>query len=283
MRCPPDETAGRETIGVVASQFPTTRSVAGAAGLAIRVCQYPPEGAAPSAVPVVLVHGLGSDAEVNWGQAGWVRALRAAGRPVIAFDLRGHGRSGHPVDVATYRLAMMVADLLRVLVATVEPGRPVDAIGYSLGARILLEYVAQVDLPVPVPVRRLVIGGSAGQPLLRGMDPDAVDLAVGGGPVPDDPETARIARTIAALPTNDEHALAALARALHADPDAGRRAPDPGVPTLLAVGTADPLHDSAQAWAARLPAAEFVSLPGRNHVSAVPSGVFRAAAVRFLG
>lgn len=257
------------------SHFATARTVPGADGLPLRVHPDAPAGD----VPVLLVHGLGSDAWVNWGQAGWVRALHAAGRSVVSFDQRGHGGSGSPTDPAAYRLSAMATDLERVLAATVGDA-PVDAIGYSLGARVLLEFLGSAAGAGRI--RRLVLGGSAGQPLLQGMDPDVVDLAVGGGPVPDHPETARIARTIAALPTNDERALAALVRGLHHDPDAIRRAPDPAVPLLLGVGTDDPLHDAAQAWADRLPA-EFVGLPGRNHVSAVPSGVFRAAAVRFLG
>jgi pimeloyl-ACP methyl ester carboxylesterase len=262
----------------MATELAPLRSVAGADGVPIRV--YAAAGDADRA-PVVLVHGLGSDASVNWSQAGWVRALQAVGRPLVALDLRGHGASGAPVDPSAYRLPLMVEDLAAVLDATVPTGRTVDAIGYSLGSRVLLEYVGRAGTGTPV--RRLVLGGSAGQPLLQGMDPDAVDAAIGGGPVPAHAETARIARTIGALPTNDERALAALVRGLHSDPDAVRRAPDPTVPTMVGVGTADPLHDAAAAWAGSLGAGAFVSLPGRNHVSAVPSGVFRTAAVRFLG
>ncbi len=241
-------------------------------------------GVAGDVVPVVLVHGLGSDARVNWDQAGWLRALRAAGpagRPLIRYDQRGHGASDAPHDPGRYRLAARVDDLAAVLRAAVPDGGPVDAVGYSLGARVLLEYLAAAE--VPVPVRRLVVGGTAGQPLLRWMDPDLVDRAVAGGPIPVDAETARIARTIGALPTNDERALAALVRALHDDPDAQRRAPDPEVPTLVGVGTDDPLHDPAEAWAASLTDGTFLSLAGRNHVSAVPSGVFRTTGARFLG
>ncbi|WP_157970717.1 alpha/beta fold hydrolase [Nakamurella deserti] len=257
---------------------PSPTDVTGPDGTPVRV--YVTPGAA-DAVPVVLVHGLGSDAFVNWEQAGWLRSLRATGRPLIRLDQRGHGGSGAPHDPAAYRLPLLVGDLAAVVASTVGAGRPVDAIGYSLGSRVLLEYLATPGMPAPV--RRLVLGGSAGQPLLQGFDPDLVDRALGGGPVPAHAETARIARTIAALPGNDERALAALVRGLHTDPAAVRRAPDPAVPTLVAVGTDDPLHDPARAWTAGLPAATFVGLPGRTHVSAVPSGVFRSAAVAFLG
>jgi pimeloyl-ACP methyl ester carboxylesterase len=39
------------------------------------------------------------------------------------------------------------------------------------------------------------------------------------------------------------------------------------VPTLLYAGTADLIHDAAQQSASRIPGAEFVSLPGLNHVA----------------
>jgi pimeloyl-ACP methyl ester carboxylesterase len=74
-----------------------------------------------------------------------------------------------------------------------------------------------------------------------------------------------------------------MVRGLNSDPDTARRAPDPQIPTLIAVGTDDPLHDRAQTWASELPAAEFISIPGRNHVSTVPSTIFRTAAAEFLG
>jgi pimeloyl-ACP methyl ester carboxylesterase len=241
-------------------------------GTAIVVDGYPGHREHP---PVFLAHGLGSDAATNWLRAGWVRALRAAGRELILIDLRGHGRSDAPRDPARYRVTTLVGDI-RLALRSVN--RPVDAIGYSLGARLLLEYAAASD----VPIRRLVLGGSAGQPLLQHLDLDGIDDAVGGGPLPADPESARVARVITALPSNDSRALAALVRAFGADPDVARRAPDPAMPTLIAVGDADQHHERARRWAAELPAATFLTLPGRTHVSAVPSGLFRSAAVEFL-
>ena len=228
--------------------------------------------------PVLLVHGLGSDAQTNWVQAGWIRGLRAAGRTAVSFDLRGHGASEAYRDPDRYRLGLMVGDLEAVLQAVLPDGDPIDAIGYSLGARVLLESTTS-DLP---PIRRLVLGGSAGQPQLQHIDVDEVERAVLHGEAPSDAETTRIARTISALPGNDTIALTALVRGLNADPDTARRTPDPAVPTLLAVGTDDPLHDRARQWSAVLPSSEFISIPGRNHVSAVPSGVFRAAGIEFL-
>ena len=252
---------------------PKVETLRTADGLDLVVDHYP--GSGDGRPPVLLVHGLGSDAHINWTQAGWVRTLRPSGRALIAPDLRGHGRSGHPVDPARYTVDGMVDDLRTVL--TAADVTEFDAIGYSLGARLLMTLAAQGSAP-----RRLVIGGSAGQPQLQGLDLDGIDVVVAGGPLPADPESARVARVATALPTSDHRALAALVRGLAMDPATGRPSPPPTMPTLVAVGDHDQLHDAARAWAARLPAATFLTIPGRTHVSAVPSGKFRAAAAEFL-
>jgi pimeloyl-ACP methyl ester carboxylesterase len=41
------------------------------------------------------------------------------------------------------------------------------------------------------------------------------------------------------------------------------------VPTLLYAGKADPIHDAAQHSALLIPAAEFISLPGLDHIAAM--------------
>src|ERR1700683_2689294 len=51
--------------------------------------------------PVILVHGLYSSAEMNWQLPGTFNQL-AQHYHVIAFDLRGHGKSDKPVDDASY-------------------------------------------------------------------------------------------------------------------------------------------------------------------------------------
>jgi pimeloyl-ACP methyl ester carboxylesterase len=241
-------------------------------GTDIVVDTYPGD---PDRPPILLVHGLGSDAATNWLAAGWVRALRASDRELITLDLRGHGRSGAPHDPARYGVMTLVDDV-RLALRGVDG--PFDAVGYSLGARLVLEYAAVRDQPI----RRLVIGGSAGQPQMQNLDVDGIDAAIAGGPPPVDPESARVARVVTALPSNDPLALAALVRAFGSDPVAARPTPDPVVPTLIAVGDADQWHERARAWVADLPRATFLSLPGRTHVSAVPSGLFRAAAAEFL-
>src|SRR5207245_4293463 len=86
--------------------------------------------------PVLLVHGFASSFERNWREPGWVDLLSDAGREVIGADLLGHGTAAKPHDPAAY--VHLESDL-----ATLLPSEgPVDAIGFSLGARLLLRVAA---------------------------------------------------------------------------------------------------------------------------------------------
>lgn len=83
-------------------------------------------------LPYLLVHGLASNAHLWDGVA---RSLSAAGHPVAAVDLRGHGRSSKPAG--PYDVATVAADLVPLL----------DALGFdevvlagqSYGAIVVLE------------------------------------------------------------------------------------------------------------------------------------------------
>jgi pimeloyl-ACP methyl ester carboxylesterase len=54
------------------------------------------------------------------------------------------------------------------------------------------------------------------------------------------------------------------------------------VPTLIAVGTKDPVAGSAQALAELIPGAQALDIPGRDHMLAVGDKVFKASALAFL-
>lgn len=97
---------------------------------------YTDEGAGP---PVILVHGLGAQADWNWRWPGVVRMLREDFR-VIMFDLRGHGLSGKPHDPALYGVEM-AKDIIRVM-DHLEIDRALIA-GYSLGGFITLKAVSE--------------------------------------------------------------------------------------------------------------------------------------------
>jgi pimeloyl-ACP methyl ester carboxylesterase len=94
------------------------------------------------------VHGFASSFDRNWVEPGWVALLEDAGRNVIGVDLLGHGKAEKPTDPAAY------AGLEDGVLAAM-PGEPVDAVGFSLGARTLLVLAARE----PGRFNKLVLGG----------------------------------------------------------------------------------------------------------------------------
>lgn len=91
-----------------------------------------------SGVPVVLVHGYGINADLNWRYSGVVRALRKEYR-VITLDVRGHGRSDKPHEPEKYGMEM-VCDVIRLLDHLgIEKAH---VAGYSMGGFITIKLTA---------------------------------------------------------------------------------------------------------------------------------------------
>ena len=80
--------------------------------------------------PLVLAHGWTEQLSF-WRPV--TRILRERGLRVVAYDLRGHGRSG-PAAGGDYSLARYGDDLEAVLAAVVGDGRRAVVAGHSLGA-----------------------------------------------------------------------------------------------------------------------------------------------------
>ncbi len=95
-------------------------------------------GPANASLTVVLLHGWCLDRH-TWHHQ--VRALRALGerRPrVIAYDSRGHGRSG-PTRLRSATLSTLGDDLAEVL-RRHAPAGPVVLAGHSMGGMTIMEY-----------------------------------------------------------------------------------------------------------------------------------------------
>ena len=84
--------------------------------------------------PILLIHGFASNVAANWRDVGWIGALAAAGRRVIALDNRGHGQSEKLYDPSCYGAPSMAEDARRLL-DHLGIARA-DVMGYSMGARI---------------------------------------------------------------------------------------------------------------------------------------------------
>lgn len=84
-----------------------------------------------SGIPVVLVHGMGSDHTV-WG---WVEPLLKKHYRVVSFDLRGHGRSSK--SAGPYSMELFSKDINQLL----ESLNITKAhfVGHSMGGAVLME------------------------------------------------------------------------------------------------------------------------------------------------
>jgi pimeloyl-ACP methyl ester carboxylesterase len=95
--------------------------------------------------PVVLLHGLFSDAFTNWLRYGHAAAIATKGFRVIMPDLRAHGQSGKPHDPAFYPPDILADDGL-ALIAHLGL-TDYDLGGYSLGARTNVRMVVRGAAP----------------------------------------------------------------------------------------------------------------------------------------
>jgi pimeloyl-ACP methyl ester carboxylesterase len=108
--------------------------------------------------PIVLLHGLFSDAQMNWIKFGHAARIASAGFRVIMPDLRAHGLSGKPHEPDHYPRGILARDL-RELIAHLGL-TDLDLGGFSLGARTTVEGVGEGLKP-----RRAILGGAGLQGL----------------------------------------------------------------------------------------------------------------------
>lgn len=224
--------------------------------------------------PVVLLHGLFSNAAMNWLRYGHAAAIAARGFRVIMPDLRGHGDSAAPHDPAAYPPDVLAADG-EALVAHLGL-TDYDLGGYSLGGRTTLRMLVRGALP-----RRAVIAGMG----LNGI----VDTAGRG---------AFFRTVLEGIGTHAKFSPAYMAeaflRSTGGDPKALVHLLDTFVDTspkelaaiatdtLIACGMEDQDNGSAEMLADALPHGRYVEVPG-NHMSAVTKPEFGRAVAEFLG
>jgi pimeloyl-ACP methyl ester carboxylesterase len=226
--------------------------------------------------PILLVHGFASSKEFNWVNPGWFTTLKGAGRRVIALDNRGHGQSTKLYDPADYHTERMVDDARALLDHLGLPRA--DVMGYSMGARI----AAFLALAHADRTRSIVLGG-LGLHLVDGVGlPESIAEALEAPSLADvtDPQ-GRTFRAFADQTRSDRRALAACIRGSR-QVMARDKAASIQTPTLIAVGTKDPIAGSAEQLAAIIPKAAVLPIPGRDHMLAVGDKVFKAGVLQFL-
>lgn len=224
---------------------------------------------------VLLVHGFASSVESSWQRNGWLDLLGDSGRQVVAPDLLGHGTADKPHDPAAYdALEPYVLAALRAELP--EGAGEVDAVGFSMGARVAL----LIEAAHPGTFRRIVAGGLGNNLFARDYDPEPAARAVEGSGEALDP-LIRAFAAVAATPPNDPLALAACLRRQHRPVDPAELA-KVACPVLVVVGDEDRVVRPVEPLVEALPDARLVTLRGVDHLGTMKGFGFLEATFAFL-
>ena len=223
--------------------------------------------------PVVLLHGLFSNADMNWIRFGHAAAIAARGFRVVMPDLRAHGQSDAPHDPGAYPSDVLARDNLELIAHLGLDDY--DLGGYSLGGRTAVRMVVLGARP-----ERLIVCGMGLDGLLdtgaRGDHFKAILLGLGtherGSPE-------WMAEAFLKTTGGDPEALLAL---LDSFVDTGQSELEAiAMPALILSGADDHDNGSGEALAELLPRAHYVEVPG-NHMSAVTRPELGRALADFL-
>ena len=223
--------------------------------------------------PLILLHGLFSNADTNWIKFGHAQLLADAGFRVIMPDLRAHGESDAPHDPAAYPHDVLVKDV-QDLIAHLQLS-DFDLGGFSLGARTTARLLAQGTRPRKAILAGMGLQGLSGWARRRDFFFEAIDTR----------ETAR---------RGDPHWLAIqFMKSQKIDPVAARlllatfsdMAPADvetiETETLVLCGSEDRDNGSPEELAALLPHGRHVAIPG-THMSSVTRAELGQEMVHFL-
>ena len=225
--------------------------------------------------PVILLHGLFSDAQMNWIKFGHASRIAAEGFRVIMPDLRAHGLSGKPHAPANYPQLVLVRDLKELIehlgVTDFDLG------GFSLGARTTIEAVIGGLRP-----RRAILAGT-GLDVLTNWERrshfylEAIERfdQVSHG----DPHwlAVQFMKTMKV----DRPAAAQLLQAMRDQEDKHALVDAFSMSTLVVCGDQDDDNGSAIELAGILPHAQYAEIPG-THMSSVTSKELGEEIARFL-
>jgi len=222
---------------------------------------------------VVLLHGLFSDANMNWIKFGTANRIAREGFRVIMPDHRAHGFSGKPHGAEFYPKGILARDV-RELIARLELAE-FDLGGFSLGARTTVEAVGEGMRP-----RRAILGGAGLEGLRnwkRRKDFFVEAIAMFDTVERGDPhwlsiqfmKSQKVDRVAAAhlLESFEDTFMDWLAAF--------------SMPTLVVCGSEDDDNGSAEELAAELPDATFREVPG-THMSSITKPQFGEEIARFL-
>jgi pimeloyl-ACP methyl ester carboxylesterase len=223
--------------------------------------------------PVLLLHGLFSNAEINWMRFGHAAALAAAGLRAIMLDHRAHGHSAKPHEPAAYPKDVLTTDALAF--AEHLQLSDYDLVGYSLGARTAVRMIGRGARP-----RRLALAGMGLEGLLgtTGRADHFRDILTNLGKH-ERGSPKWMAEAFLKTSKGDPQALLLLLDTWEHVTKADLA--ELSMPTLVVAGAEDLDNGSAPALAERLPDARYVEVPG-GHMSSVTKPELGQAIAAFL-
>ena len=210
--------------------------------------------------PLMLIHGYFSDADTNWIKYGHAALLADAGYRVIMPDLRGHGQSDKPHDLAHYPRDVLADDQFALIDHLGLDD--FDLGGYSLGGRTVARMLVRGCTP-----RRAIISGMGLAGLTdtqKRSDHFKHILDNLGGHEKGSP--AWMAEAFLKTTGGDAVALRYILETFVDTPEADLRVIE--TPVAVICGTEDDANGSASALAHILPHGHLITVPG-NHMSAV--------------
>ena len=223
--------------------------------------------------PVVLVHGLFSDAVTNWLKFGAAGTVAERGFRVIMPDLRAHGLSDKPHDPAAYPDGILGRDLEELLAHLGLTD--FDLGGFSLGARTTVQAVGEGLRPRRAILAGMGIEGLTGWQSRKDFFLDAIanfETSSRG-----DPHWMAI-QFMKTMKVDREAARLLLPTFTDARPEWLSAFK---MPTMVLCGTEDHDNGSAEKLAEALPGGAYRPVPG-THMSSVTKPEFGAAIAEFL-
>ena len=254
--------------------------------------------------PVILIHGVAANADLNWRKPGVVRALSGDFR-VITMDLRGHGLSGKPTDPAQYGMEM-IEDITRLMdhlglekahvagyslggflvlkLVTTHPERvrsaAVCAAGWSSLVKELDDIPAPYEKPVPVRQKRPDPEAPAAPaaPPAEGASRDSARPS----PKAPNPLIDWLRNEIGDFVVGDKAPIKAMKKRFLDLTVAREEIERNQVPTLCVIGDNDGLYYLGKELGEIMGAVEYVELRGPNHLTTPADRKFKETLLDFF-
>ncbi|MGB7404302.1 MAG: alpha/beta hydrolase [Pacificimonas sp.] len=223
--------------------------------------------------PLLLIHGLFSNSQVNWMRFGTAKRLAGAGHRCLMLDLRAHGDSDAPTDAEKWPDNILAKDVLDWIAHLGVDDY--DLAGFSLGARTSLLAVIEGATPRRLAICGMGLKGIVDQFAGTKWFMDVVSNRDTHAKGTDEYFAVQFMKTNKVDPAAALHLLAAQ---MDADPNAIANI---DIETMVLCATDDRYFEEAKRLHDLLPNSRFEDMPG-THMSCVSKPEFGEALAEFF-